>query len=714
MNYSRGDDPMPHQLHINLFGAPQVTRGDEIIPIPRRKTLALLAYLTVSAQPQQRETLAAMLWPEHDKASARTRLRRTLSELKQVTYDVFAADPSQVVLHGDLWLDTAAFEAKIAQTTQHNHAPNQFCPDCHTALADAVELYTDDFMAGFTLPDCPAFDEWQFFQAETLRQALAESLQRLIEGEILHNNLEQAIQYARRWVALDSWHEPAHRQLMELYARSGQQAAALRQYELCVELLRDELDVEPAPETITLYEAIKARQIEPAQTEAALLALPAGSVSDHLPPQITPFVGREKELHEIKQLLLTNPPHRLMTLTGPGGIGKTRMALAVGEELRESFKHGVYYTSFAHICSPEQLLPALAESLGTRFVTDRDLQEQLFNHLRPMHTLLILDNMEHLLDASDIVRAILAAAPNVSILTTSRERLNQSSEVLYTLGGLAFPTDQYYEQTRNALDYEAVVLLLQRAQLVRPGFQLTPDNLAAIVRVCQLVQGMPLALVLAGAWLEILSFQEIADEIARNFDFLEAEMRDLPERQSSVRAAFDYSWQRLSLEEQQTFSKLSVFRGGFSREAAEAVVGTNLRTLRTLINKSFVTLDAQNRYEIHELLRQYGEEELNAFEADTNIRACHSHYYLSMVADLDADLEGDRLDEIDAELENINSAWMWAIDHHEAALVAQAHKGLCIFKDLRTPNGSEPQLFNYICGSESGSHLSESRITNLA
>ncbi len=695
---------MPQQLCIYLFGAPQVTRDDVEVTIPRRKTLALLAYLAVTAQPQPRDTLAAMFWPEQDETTARARLRRTLSELKQVTRDVFEADRSRVFLDGELWLDTAAFEAAIAATEQHDHPPKQFCPDCHAALTGAVELYTEDFMAGFTLPDCPLFDEWQFYKTETLRQALAEGLQRLIQWDSLQNNHERAIQYGRRWVALDPWHEPAHRQLMELYARAGQQAAALRQYELCKEMLRDELALDPAPETSALYEAIKARQLEPARAEKVSHVLPVGSPSadapqHNLPPQLTPFIGREKELLEVKKLLSADPPHRLLTIIGPGGIGKTRMALAVGEAICTTFEDGVYYVSFARIRSPEHMLPALAESLGFRFFAGIDPKEQLLNYLREKNLLLILDNFEHLIDDAVIVMDILEAAPQVSILTTSRERLNQSGEVLYTLGGLAFPEEQSLEKPRNALDYEAVTLLLQSARLARPGFELTPGNLAAAVRICKLVQGMPLAIVLAGAWLESLSLEEIADEIAQSLDFLEGEMRDLPERQRSIRAAFDYSWRRLAPEDQHAFSKLTVFHGGFDRQAAQAVAGATLRTLRTLINKSFVTLNADERYEIHELLRQYGLEKLTELASDTAVHTVHSQYYLDMIASLEDDLRGGRqlaaLDEIDADLGNIRLAWMQAVDNGDVALVDRALESLFIFHELRTRNREGAQLFKY-------------------
>lgn len=252
-------------LQIHLFGAPRLEQNGESVVVHRRKVMALLAYMAVTDQPHSRDALATLLWPEYDQSSARTNLRRDLSRLKSLVGDeVLLIDRAQVSVNPEagLWLDVAEFQRRVATAQQHGHAPQQLCANCLAALTEAVALYGEDFMAGFTLPDSPDFDEWQFFQSEGLRQSLAEALQQLIGWHVGQQEFEQGIEYGRHWLALDPLHEPAQRQLMRLYAWADQQAAALRQYQECVRLLEEELGVEPEAETVALYNAIRTRQLE--------------------------------------------------------------------------------------------------------------------------------------------------------------------------------------------------------------------------------------------------------------------------------------------------------------------------------------------------------------------------------------------------------------------------------------------------------------------
>ena len=255
------------RIDIYLFGTPRVEREGQALSVPRRKTLALLAYLAVTDKLQSRETLAALFWPDYDPSSAFANLRRELSRLKELLGegDVLAVDRLQVsvVPGADVHLDVAAFRTLVNKTKTHGHTGDNLCADCFKALTQAVEIYRGDFMAGFNLSDSPAFDDWRFFQGEELRQLLVEALQRLIERHISTGQYEQGIVYARRWLSLDRLHEPAHRCLMQLYAWSGQQAAALRQYQELQRLLHEELGLEPEKETRAIYERIKARTLAP-------------------------------------------------------------------------------------------------------------------------------------------------------------------------------------------------------------------------------------------------------------------------------------------------------------------------------------------------------------------------------------------------------------------------------------------------------------------
>jgi predicted ATPase/DNA-binding CsgD family transcriptional regulator len=387
----------------------------------------------------------------------------------------------------------------------------------------------------------------------------------------------------------------------------------------------------------------------------------------NLPAQTTNFVGREHELAELN-MMLEQPETRLITILGPGGMGKTRLALEAASRQLESFNDGVYFVPLAPLHSADTIITAIADVVDYKIPSDgREPKLNLMEHLQDKMLLLLLDNFEHLIDSSTLIHELLEAAPHIQILTTSREKLNMSGETIFNITGMDFP-----ETIEAAFDSSAVKLFTQRARRVRPDFQINRENLPHIVKICRLVQGMPLGILLAAAWLEMISLEEIADEISRSFDFLATEMRDMPERQRSIRAVFLHSWNLLSETERAVFARLSIFRDGFTRSAAQTVTHASLRDLTGLANKSLLSRAPEGRYEIHDLLRQYAKEQLELSGESENIRDAHSDYFASFLREREADLKGSRqlaaLDEIDADFENVALAMDWAISrkHHEA------------------------------------------------
>ena len=340
------------QLALHLFGPPRLEMDGTPVHIPRRKASALLAYLTVTGQNHSRNSLATLLWPENDQSSARAELRRTLSVLNRTLGDGWlATDRETARLKSEkdsfssnaFWLDVADFQKKLEVCESHNHPPTLTCPDCTPALEAAVELYSDDFMAGFNLKDCRDYDEWQFFQAEKLRTGLTNALVRLSAHYANALAHETAIGYAQRWLALDPLQEAAHRQLMSLFSQSGQRAAALRQFENCREFLSKELGVGPSDETKELYQEIRA---------STLIAAADLRPKSNLPGQSTPFIGREAELAEIRTKL-KQTDCRLLTLLGPGGSGKTRLAIEAAGALQEDYKQGIFFVNLAPLKSAD-------------------------------------------------------------------------------------------------------------------------------------------------------------------------------------------------------------------------------------------------------------------------------------------------------------------------------------------------------------------------
>jgi predicted ATPase len=349
----------------------------------------------------------------------------------------------------------------------------------------------------------------------------------------------------------------------------------------------------------------------PLQEFPALRSL--SSHPNNLPRQPTPLVGREEELVEIAELF-SKPDCCLLTLVAPGGMGKTRLGLQATAEQSDFFRHGVYFVPLAGVTSSENLPATIAAALNLSFYGAEDLESQLQSYLHEKQLLLLLDNFEHLIDGAGTVADILSIAPEVKILVTSRERLRLQAEWTFEVTGLPVPENGSLEA---AEEYGAVELFLQSAHRAQPGFSPSPEDLQAIVRICRLVDGMPLALELAAAWVNTLNCKEIAAEIQQDLDLLATEMHDVPRRQRSIRAVFDHSWNDLSTAEQSSFKQLSVFRGGFNRLGAQEVAGATLRILSALINKSLLTRDDAGRFQIHELVRQYAAEKLGEDEGES-------------------------------------------------------------------------------------------------
>ena len=470
------------------------------------------------------------------------------------------------------------------------------------------------------------------------------------------------------------------------------------------ELLADCLDI-PLEERPTFLKVARAElrverleELSPA-TRSQPYSPPLSSTSStprpNLPVSLTSLLGREHELAGLIRLL-QNPQCRLLTLVGPGGIGKTRLAIAAAARQRQAFGDGVYFVSLAPLSASEFIVSTTADVIGFTFYGQINPQAQLLNYLREKQMLLVLDNFEHLLpqplpllsreeSSLGVITNILQQAPEVKLLVTSRERLNLQGEWVFEVQG--FPTPPS-DQINNLEAYSAVALFLDSAQRAEAHFEVKPAEWPAVVRICQLLEGMPLGIELAATWVRTLSCPQIAQQIERNLDFLASSLRDVPERHRSLRAAFDHSWKLLSTEEQWAMRQLSVFRGGFQREAAEQVTGARLPLLSALVDKSLLRRPETDRYDLHELLRQYAAEKLQIEASElieTNDR--HSSYYLAWLHQQEYPLISARQNEVVmelvAEIDNLRLAWDWAVAQQQTAKIRQAVECLAWFHELR-------------------------------
>lgn len=415
----------------------------------------------------------------------------------------------------------------------------------------------------------------------------------------------------------------------------------------------------------------------------------------NLPASLTPFIGRTAELaHTLKHLRA--PECRLFTVTGPGGVGKTRLALQAAQQLvddpQSRFGHGVFLVALAGHTAREPLDDLLATAILSALHVSMNGPDspalQLRQYLQKKHMLLLLDNFEHLINAAPFVTRLLHEAADLAILVTSRERLNLRGEWTVELDGLACPTPEQ-PPDEPPETYDAIELFVNTALTHTPAFALSPETLPSVIRICQLCAGLPLAIELAASWTRFLSCDEIAGEIAQSLDFLASAIHDLPIRQQSMRAVFESSWNLLTAAEQQALRRLAILRGNFSRAAAAEIAGVALPMLATLINKSLVRrVGDAARYEIPEVLRQYAAEQLGQSDEATELAARHADYYLTWLAGQLADLRSARqqaaLQAISADMEHVRTAWRWASSAADAQALDRAAASLFHMYDMRS------------------------------
>ncbi|MFN8379461.1 MAG: BTAD domain-containing putative transcriptional regulator [Anaerolineae bacterium] len=476
---------------------------------------------------------------------------------------------------------------------------------------------------------------------------------------------------------LDPLREKTYRQAMRLMAATGQREAALRQFEACQRILRDELGIAPAAHTVELAERIRRGEFSAPDPRPA--ALPSTGMLSHLPGQATSFVGRQAELAELLERL-EDPDCRLLTIGGPGGIGKTRLALEVARRAAPRFANGVSFVPLVSVNSTEAMTSSVLSSLGMRPPeTGPDLRAYLLNELASQSLLLVLDNMEHLLKEVGLIEAILEGAPGVRLLVTSRQPLDLEWEWYYPLEGLAVPTSA----TDTPETYSSVQLFAERARRARASFRLSDDP-QGVVRICQRVEGMPLGIELAASWVRVMTCKEIAEEILG----LETPYHTGEVRHHSLQALFENSWQRLSPREQELLMRLSVFRGGFTAAAAEEVAGAQRTDLAQLVQKSLIGLNYRtNRYEIHQLLVQFLRRKLKEqpdLEMTTN--DAHSTYYMEFLRAREAELSSgspwQALDDLRVDIENGRVAWAFALQQRRFDAIERSCTGLNTFFTL--------------------------------
>ena len=678
---------MPN-LELFFLGPPRIIlAGTPLNSLGRVSATVLLAYLATQRKPVARYQLLPLFWPDKTEKAAQANLRRTLYDLKKAIGPGYIQTTRQQVelpISPHLYIDVVDWQQTVEDYSEEPDNPGISRADCLDQLAKTAVLYQDDFLAGLDLSPSPPLEEWQLAQARTFHKQWLDMLQCLTHGYEKEEDFETALTYAHQWATAAPLDEAAYRQLMRLYAFGGQRNKALEQYAYCATRLQQELGLAPATETEQLYNAIKAEELKYHRSTTKPAVSPTKMVSTNsmvLP--LTPFLGRQAELAQVKELLLSDRC-RLITLIGPGGSGKTRLALHIAEQFAPLFDEGTAVIFLSDVTQPDHIIPTILDGLDLEVNGRISPQEQLITYLRHKKTLLILDNFEHLITAVDTIDYLLQKT-NIKLLITSRCRLNLNNEWLIEINGLTYPTPPHPAIPLH--ECSAIQLFIQTAQRLNPNFQLTSANQPHIIKICQLVEGSPLAIELAAAWIRTLTPTQIAQEISQNLDFLAARSRNTPPRHHSLRVVFEHSWQNLSPTQQEALVQLAHFPANFSRAAAQHVAQATLPLLASLVDQSFLRLNKNGFFRIHELLRQFAAAKTDPNQT-TAIQKRISSYYAHLIQQQEPRLNSPQVQEalqtIVQQFEAIRQGWLWAVAHQELHLLQAYIDGLAQFLKVRS------------------------------
>ncbi len=671
-------------LRLKLLGGCHISLGNRLLSAElSTKAQGLLVYLITTGRPHSRDVLAGLLWSDFPEHRARANLRDTLSDLRAVLPRHLAIEQHNIALVNSREFcasDTVVFQDQIEQAQQalrQDTPPITLSTQILDGLEEAVALYEGEFLSGFYVRRAAVFEEWLLGMRAYLHQLAVNALQVLAENYAADGRYSAGVIHTQRLLELQPWREEGHRQLMRLLALSGQQSAALKQYDFCRQILKEELGLDPSKETTALFQAIRAGVLQPADQKLRRYAA--------LPMDDTPFIGREEELVALDKLI-ADPEIRLINIIGPGGIGKTRLALAAARRQTNRFAHGLTFFPLTALDSGRQLAPALVAMLELSMSRDSSSKEKLFGYLQDKNQLLILDSFEHLLDGKALLSEMLFHAPWLKILVTSRTALNLREEQRFPIGGLTLPV---LRTKLGIMEADAPKLFLQSARRQQPDFELLDAVLDPLIQICHLVEGMPLALELAAGWANAVTLSSIAEQLESSLDVLQKVDSNITDRHASMRSVFESSWRQLSEQEQYEFRALAVFQGGFTSHAAHRIGGLSSLALSRLVSKSFLHYERRtDRFRMHELLRQFATTKLAIDEKEeADMRARHATYYCQLLASAEDELKGPGQDEallaIDAELGNIRRMWRTASEIAHVDLIADALDALALYYRYR-------------------------------
>lgn len=673
-------------FEIRLFSEVEAHYNERALQFRDVKVRALFAYLVLHVnQPISREQLAHLFWGSDNIKLSRTNLRTALKRLRQSLAPVFVDHPEDEVLQATRssiqlclssqqhWVDVLEFSQCMERSAAYPQREWWCRSQCVPFLERMVDLYRGNFLSELNVLEHEPWQEWllplQFRYSSQVQLAL----EALTNRALMIDDYERTLSVSEQHLLIEPCAESAYRHRMRAYALSGSPEKALAVYEECVQVLREQLDVEPSEETMLLYQKIRSNKS---------LSEPKVAGALHLPAEHTPFMGRKQHLRELKSLLL-DPELRWITIVGPGGIGKTRLSLRCAHDLAHVFLHGARFVSLAEIEPHLQgrdhlddlLATAVAQSLPFSFHEQTSLKAQLWNYLQDKEMLLVMDNFEHLLEAAEFLKELLEHAPQINLVVTSRQPLEYQSEYLFHLEGLDTSEQTQTAHGNTILQLcEAVQLFEERVQRVQKTFHMDASIHPTIRQICQALEGHPLGIEIAAYWVTRRKPQEVLDILEQDAASLAITWQDLPPRHRNLDALFEGTWQLLPEQERDELSMLSVFRGEFSEEAAAAVLSGSTDSLPTFVQQCLLQRTSTGRYWMHVLLRQFFSHKLEANpELQERARRLHGQHYLhwimSITPQLYTEARKENLEHMNQELDNLRQAWQWAVEGCELSLL---------------------------------------------
>lgn len=637
-------------VRLTLFGTPTIAFGGQSIALRLERRTQLLVYLALKRSWVARAELAALLWPDQDSRLANTNLRKALFRLQGLP-GAGGIEVQAGALRFEVRTDVHDFETALRELR----------------FADALALHQSDLLVGFDDDSNEAWSRWMHFERDRLRSAWRAAAAQHLGGEVAGT---EAVDLAARLLDADPLDESALRLYVDWLVRSGQVARARQAYNAFVERLRDELGLEPGAELRSLQSVLNtASTVVVRVPEAKVTSVDEG------------FVGRVVELRRIAALM-SQDDCRLLCVIGPGGIGKTSLARRAMDQLASGFADGAVFVPLDDLAAAEELGGRIAHELDIALKGAADPMEQVAAALAGRHMLLVLDNFEQLVEGARRLELLLGACPRLKLIVTSRVRLALASEWLLPLDGLACPEDEDQDRLEA---FDAARLFMRAARRVHPDLMATAEA-SAIVEICRLVEGLPLALELAASWTRVLSCREIATELKHGIELLRAADGAHATRHSSIEAVFDQSWRMLTPSEREVLARLSVFRGGFSVGAARDVTGASLPVLGALTDKSLLHRDS-TRLTLHPLVQQLAAARLAEDPQRAATEQAHAHHFHDFLHQLRRPVENgerDALRQLDAEFENCRLAWRWATAHRAKPALASSVYALERYCDHRS------------------------------